>query len=305
MSRLADIEVFVQVVETGSYTAAARALGISKSYASKQVRGLEERLGIQLLHRTTRTLTPTDAGQSFAARCAAILDELDGAERDVAALQDRPAGTLRITVPMSFGVAHVAPMLGRFLAEHPELDVVADFSDQIVDLVDGGYDLAVRIGALPDSSLKARRLAPMRLFLVASEAYLQARGTPRTAEDLREHTGLLYTLTDTPASWSLEHRQTGAIVRVRMNSRLTCNTGEALLAAVEAGVGIAPLPDFMVAESLRAGRCRALLPEWTLHGSNAGIWAVFPPDRHPAEKVTRFVEALADSLDPTAWQIPT
>lgn len=303
MSRLADVEVFVRVVETGSYTAAARALGISKSYASKQVRSLEERLGIQLIHRTTRTLTPTDAGRNFAARCAALLEELDGAERDVAALQKTAAGTLRISVPMSFGVAHVAPVIGRFLQDHPELDILADYDDSFVDLVDGGYDLAVRIGSLPDSSLRARRLAPNRVRLAASPAYLAENGTPESPEDLRDHTGLLYTLNRTPASWSLAHHGTGEVARVRMRSRMTCNTGEALLAAVEAGVGICPLPEFLMADSVRAGRTTLVLPEWSLQASNSGIWVVYPPDRRPAVKVTAFVEALAAAVDGQAWTL--
>jgi len=303
MSRLADVEVFVQVVETGSYTAAARALGISKSYASKQVRALEERLGTQLLHRTTRTLTPTDAGRSFAVRCAAVLSELDHAEHEVVALQERPAGTLRVTLPMSFGIAHVAPMLAQFMAQHPDLSVEAEFEDARVDLVEGGYDLAIRLGSLPDSSLKARRLAPMAVWLVASPAYLQRHGTPAHPDDLRKLDGLIYSLVDTPSSWSLEHRDTGEVVRVRMEERYTSNTGEALLAAIEAGVGIAPLPDFMIAEHVRQGRVQLVLPDWCVDSGNTGVWAVYPPDRHPAPKVTLFVEALAESLSKVSWDV--
>jgi DNA-binding transcriptional LysR family regulator len=301
-SRLSEIEVFVQVVEDGSFTSAARTLGISKSYASKQVRALEERLGARLLHRTTRTLTVTDAGRAFADRCRLVLEDLDAAEQAVTALQERPRGTLRITAPMSFGVEHVAPALADFLARYPELDVVADYSDRRVDLVDEGYDLAIRVGRMADSSLIARRLAPVRGLMVASRAYLDRAGRPEAPADLREHDCLVYSLLDTPASWTLHPTAGGEPVRVRVRERLVSNNGEALLQAAMAGVGVVPLPDFLVVEALRRGQVERVLPDWTTM-DRAGVWAVYPHSRHLAAKVRLFVDHLADAFRDPPWTL--
>lgn len=304
MNRLSDIEVLVQVVQLGSYTAAARDLGISKSYASKQVRALEERLGVRLLHRTTRTVTPTDAGRGFVERCAALLDELDAAEREVAALQDSPRGTLRISAPVSFGTRFIASAIAGFMARYPELSVIMDLSDRRVDLVDDGYDLAVRIGRLQDSSHLARKLAPMRSHLVASPAYVSERGAPSTPEDLRDHPCLVYSIQASPSSWTFHavDREHEEPVRVRVEPRLTSNNGDVLLAAALAGDGVAALPDFFVGELIAEGRLTWLLPGWTtLPG--AGVWAVYPAGRFVAAKVSIFVDYLAETLAEPSWTL--
>ena len=210
---------------------------------------------------------------------------------------------LRLTLPMSFGLTYVAPMLAQFMADHPDLSVIADFEDARVDLVEGGYDLAIRLGSLPDSSLKARRLAPMHIWLVASPAYLARHGVPGHPDDLRDLDGLIYSLVETPSSWSFEHADTGEVVRVRMRERFTSNTGESHMAAAEKGIGVALLPDFMVSDSVRAGRLQVVLPDWSANSGNVGVWAVYPPDRHPAPKVTLFVDALAATLAKAPWAI--
>lgn len=300
-SRLSEIEVFVHVVQSGSFTSAARELGISKSYVSKQVRALEERLGARLLHRTTRTLAPTDAGQAFADRCTALLEELDDAERAVAALQDSPRGTLRVTAPVSFGLSYVAPVLAEYLAEHDDLEALVDYSDRKVDLVDEGFDLAIRVGRMQDSSLIARRLAPVDALLVSSPGYVETHGMPTHPDDLRDHSCLVYSLLETPTSWTLFPRDGGEPARVRVTARVVSNNGEALLQAARNGVGIAALPDFMVYEDIAAGRLVNVFPGWSTmeHG---GCWAVYPHSRHLAAKVRMFVDRLADSLRDAPWR---
>jgi len=296
MNRLGEIEVFVRVVRTGSFTTAARDLGISKSYASKQVRALEERLGSQLLHRTTRAVTPTDAGRGFAQRCGLVLEGLELAEQEVAALQDAPVGTLKMSAPMTFGVSHVAPVVARFMVEHPDLRVVMELTDRRVDVVEGGYDLVVRLGALHDSSLKARKLGPLRVQIVASPTYLAERGTPTHPDEIRGHDALNYGNLDTPASWTLEHLQTGEQVRVRPTERLLSNNGRALKSAALAGCGLASVPEFMTVDEIADGRLIRVLPDWTTLPATAGMWVVFPPNRHQTAKVKLFVDALSEAL---------
>lgn len=302
MNRLSDIEVLIHVVEHGSYTAAARELGISKSYASKQIRALEERLGVRLLHRTTRTVSPTDAGRVFVQRCAAVIEELEEAERAVTALQDSPRGTLRMTAPVSFGTRYVAPSLARFMVAYPELHVVLDLSDRSVDLVDEGYDLAIRIGNLGDSSLIAKRLAPVRAFVVASPDYYEQAGPIEHPDDLRNHPCMVYSLHPSPTSWSFIPRGKPAEepVRVRVEPRLTSNNGDALLDAVLAGNGIAALPDFFVGEMLRDGRLVSILQDWDTM-SGAGLWALYPPGRFLAAKVRLLLDHLAEDLENPPW----
>jgi DNA-binding transcriptional LysR family regulator len=302
-SKLSDIEIFVRVVQLGSFTLAARELAVSKSFASKQVRALEERLGARLLNRTTRTLTPTDAGIAFARRCSDLLDEIDEAERAIAALQEAPRGTLRLTAPMTFGVRWVAPILASFGERHPDLHISADFTDRKVDLVEEGLDLAIRVGRMQDSSLVARKLAPVSGMLIASPAYLARRGTPAAPDDLRDHDCLVYSLLDAPTSWVIEPLAGGDGVRVRVAARMTSNNGDALLAAAQAGMGITALPDFMVVDALRSGAVVRVLPTWgTIRG--AGVWALYPHSRHLAAKVRLFVDHLAESFSGVSWDDP-
>lgn len=289
---LAPIAAFVRVVETGSFTAAASALGVSKSQVSRAVRALEDRLGARLLHRTTRAVGPTEAGSAFYARCSRILADLEEAEQAVAHLQSAPRGTLRVSLPHSFGVRYLSPLIAEFMVRYPELRVEANFSERRVDLVDEGFDLAVRIGVLDDSSLIARRLGTTTRWVVGSPDYLARRGTPRTPAELREHDCLQFTYQTSGASWVF--RQDGAEQAVRVSGRMTANTGEALVAAAVAGIGLAWLPDFLVADELRAGRLVALFGEAAESG--LAIWAVYPHSRHLAPKVRLFVDHLAARL---------
>lgn len=286
--RLSPIVAFVRVVETGSFTAAASALGLSKSQISRSVKGLEDRLGVRLLHRTTRAVTATEAGMDYFARCSRILAELEEAEQAVLHLQAAPRGTLRVSLPHSFGVRYLSPLLSEFLTRYPEMRIEASFSERRVDLVDEGYDLAVRIGSLDDSSLIARRLGKTGRFVVGSPAYLAARGEPKSARDLRDHDCLHFSYQQSGATWQL--REGGEDISVRVSGRLMANSGEALMEAALAGLGLAWLPDFVVADAIHSGRLVPVLPD--LSDSDLPIWAVYPHSRHLAPKVRLFVEHL-------------
>lgn len=291
--RWSSVEIFVRVVATGSFTSAATALGISRSQASRGVQTLEDRLGARLLHRTTRSVALTDAGAAFYERASRLLGDLDEAEALVTNLQAEPRGTLRVSVPMSFGVRYLAPAFAAFLRGHPDLTIEASYTDRRVDLLEEGVDLAVRVGLLEDSSLIARRLAPTTRRVVASPAYLAARGTPTRPEELRDHSALLYTLQTSGPTWLFQGPE--GEVGVRVTGRLVTNSGEALLEAARAGLGLAMLPDFLVADDLASGALVSVLDPWAHRG--LAIWALYPPGRHLAPKVRRFVDFLAKRFE--------
>ena len=234
MNRLEEMAMFVRVVEAGSFSAAARRTGMSKSLLSRRVAALEDRLAARLLNRTTRRLAPTETGAAFFERCQRILAEVEEAEALAAQLDAEPRGRLRLAGPMSFGFQHLAPAVAAFMAAHPDLTVELDLNDRFVDLVSEGHDMAVRIGRLAESSLIARRLAPCRLVVVASPDYLARRGTPETAADLAGHDCLVYSNRSIADEWRL----TGVNERIaaRLNPRLYANNGDALLAAAEAAM---------------------------------------------------------------------
>ncbi len=287
---LPSLEVFVRVVELESFSKAARLLGVSKSHVSRQLSRLEDRLGARLLHRTTRRLSLTEVGGAFYERCAQILMDAEEAEASVTRAQATPRGTLRVTAPVSFGRHFVFDAVADFMARHAGLQVDLNLSDRTIDLVEEGYDIAIRIGELADSTFIARRLAPARLYLCASPEYLERRGTPTRPEELSAHDCLLYRYRRGGPSWSL--RGSEGEVSVRVHGPMRSNSGDALLAAARRGLGLALLPDFTVADDLRAGRLVALPSEWTR--TAAAIWLVYPHSRHLSAKVRVFVDYLLD-----------
>jgi DNA-binding transcriptional LysR family regulator len=294
MDRLSSLEIFVRVLDTGSFTEAARQLSISKSHASKQLRQLEDRLGVRLLNRTTRQVSPTDAGRAFYERCAAIIEDIDDAELAVSHLNREPAGTLRISGPVSFGISHLAPAIGAFMAQHEGLRVELGLSDRMVDIVDEGLDLAIRIGRLTDSSLIARRIAPVSLLACASPAYIARRGRPAAPADLRDHDCLLYRHLSTGSTWHLGDEA------VRVEGRLMSDNGDVLHHAARAGVGVAFLPDFLVADAIHDGSLEVLLPG---HRSELSLWAVYPHSRHLSAKVRLMIDFLLERFSPVPpWQ---
>lgn len=294
---LAAMAVFARVVEERSFTQAAGALGRSKSAVSKAVSQLEDRLGARLLNRTTRRLSLTEAGTAYYERAARILAEAAEADSAVSALQDEPRGTLRINAPMSFGQRHLAPAIGAFLERYPELRLDITLNDRIIDLVGEGYDVAVRIAALPDSSLIAAKLAPNRRLVCASPDYLARAGTPRHPQDLRRHNCFGYTYQATGNNWRFVGPE--GPVTVRVTGTLSANNGEILKAAMRQGLGLGLVPSFSVTDELKSGELVAVLPDYS--DTETSVYAVYPHSRHLSAKVRAFVDFLRDRFGPEPY----
>lgn len=300
MDRLDDLKLFTLVAETKSFTKAADRLGLSKSAASRRVAELEARLGARLFHRTTRSISLTQVGQGFCQRVSQILGELEEAERSVTSEHAAPRGTLKVAAPMSFGLSHLAPVVCAYMERYPEVQVDMDVSDRFVDLVEEGYDVAVRIGRLKDSSLVARRICPIRMVVCASPAYLDRRGTPKTPAELAEHDCLLYTNSQSFDQWSFRiapgSDQTQSI---RVQGRMRVSNGDVLRQAALAGLGIVVLPSFIVGDDLVSGKLRGVLTDYTL--SEGALHALYPANRHLSPKVRAFVDLLAASFGPVPY----
>jgi DNA-binding transcriptional LysR family regulator len=294
LDRLTGLEVFAKVAGAGSLSAAARAMGMSQTMVTKHIAALESRLGVKLFHRTTRRLSITDAGRNYLESSGRILAEIEAADAAVAADRIEPRGLLRLNAPVSFGTRQIAPLLAAFAEHHPRVTVELGLNDRLVDLAEEGWDLAIRIGSLSDSSLIARRIAPCRIAVCAAPSYLKARGTPRTVASLVDHNCLGYTLTQrTP----IDRWVFGAEIGVQISGNLRANNGDALRAAAIAGQGIIHQPTFIVADDLRAGRLVALtLDQPTVE--LGGIYAVFLPDRHPPARVRAFIDFIARRFAP-------
>jgi len=300
MDRLEDLRLFAAVAETRSFTRAAERLNLSKSAASRRVADLEQRLGARLFHRTTRSISLTQVGQGFFERISRILTDLDEAEASVLSEHAAPRGTLKLAAPMSFGFLHLSGAICDFMARWPDVAVDMDVSDRYVDLVEEGYDLAVRIGRLKDSSLIARRICPIRMVVCASPAYLATHGTPATPDDLGGHECLLYTGAQSFDQWSFRTAPGAGDLRpVKVSGRLRANNGDILRAAAVAGQGLAILPSFIVGGDLSAGRLVPLLLDWTDSGS--ALHAVYPANRHLSPKVRAFVDFLAGRFGPAPY----
>ena len=298
MDLLAAIEAFVRVAESNSFSEAARRLRLSKSVVSRQVSALEAELGVRLFHRTTRSLTLTEAGRGYFESTSRILEELEAARLAVSHLQATPRGLLRVNAPMSFGFLHLAPALPDFLALYPEVSVDLVMNDRFVDLVDEGFDVAVRIGALVDSSLVARRLAPVRRVMCASPAYLAARGVPATPDDLRHHDCLSNSNIATLHEWRFVTAD-GRPWPVDVKGRFRANNGDALRIAALRHLGIANLPSFIAGGALQAGTLVSVLDGFTLQ--DMSLNAVYPHARYLSPKVRAFVDFLAERFGPRPY----
>ena len=296
MSSFGDLEIFAKVVAAGSMSGAGRELGLSPAVVSKRLRRLEDRLGTRLMQRTTRQIALTESGQGFYERVIAILASVEEAETFVSGRQARAEGTLKITAPRAFGRMHVAPHLGDFLDRHEGLSVNLVLSDEMVDIVGEGYDLAIRIAELPDSSLVARRLTDVGDVLVAAPAYLERHGRPATPEDLSQH---LCVPSDTREPWAIEGPD-GVTHTHRPDGPLQTNSSEVVLASVEGGIGIALRSAWEVGEALRDGRLERVLPEWR-GVETIGIHAVHPSRRYLPTKVRVLIDYLSDLYGPTPY----
>lgn len=288
--RLTSLEVFAKVAATGSFSAAGRAMGMSQTMVTKHIAGLEARLGVQLFHRTTRKLSITDAGQNYLEASSRALADLDAADSAVAADRFEPRGQLRIAAPMLFGPQQIAPLLPEFTRLYPKITVELGLNDRRVDLAAEGWDVAIRIGFLEDSSLVARRLASCRTVVCASPSYLHARGTPQKVAELSSHNCLGYTLSRFTGvgRWTFGRKSE---VEVPVSGNLRANNGDALRLAAVAGQGIIYQPTFVVADDLRAGtlvRIELDHPPIEL----GAIYGVFLPSLHPAAKIRAFIDFL-------------
>ncbi|WP_437819519.1 LysR family transcriptional regulator [Sorangium sp. So ce1078] len=299
MDRLTSMAVFTKVVATGSFSKAGRELGLSPAGVSNHVRALEDWLGARLIHRTTRRLSLTEAGEALHERCTRILAEVEQAQAAAGALHASPRGRLKISAPITFGIRHLAPVIADYLLTYPEVAVDVSLNDRKVDLLEEGFDLAVRIGALPDSSLAARRIAPSRSVLCASPAYVERQGAPVEPADLERHECLEYAYRATPGQWRF-HGPGGEEVSVRVRGRLTATNGELLRVALLSGLGIGIAPTFIVGEDLAAGRLVSLMPGYGLE--EVGVHAVYPQGRHISAKVRSFIDFLVNRFEQEpAW----
>lgn len=295
MNRLSAIESFVKVAELKSFSEAAVRLNTSKSVVSRHITALEAQLGLRLFHRTTRSLALTEAGRGYFDRVSQILIDLEEADQSVSHLQVVPRGRLKVSAPMSFGFLHLAAVLPDFLAAYPELDVDVMMSDRFVDLVEDGFDVAVRIGALSDSSLIARKLAPIRRVICASPHYLEAHGIPKIPQDLRDHHCLCNSNQPSGREWRFNMPE-GKPLMVSVNGRMTMNNGDALRVAALNHLGLIDLPTFIVGRDLQAGTLVSVLEAYV--PQSLALHAVYSHARHLSPKVRVFIDFLASRFGP-------
>jgi DNA-binding transcriptional LysR family regulator len=297
MARLPDFEglaIFAKVVETRSFAGAALELKLSKATVSKAISRIEARLGARLINRTSRRLALTDSGRQLADRAAHILAEGEAAEDAALAQATMPRGVIRLAAPMSFGLLHVAPVLPEFLAAFPEVSIDLHLSDAMVDLVGEGFDAAIRIAVLPDSSLVARRLCDMPRYLVGARTYLNKHGRPKHPLHLAQHRCIGYSYTAATEVWRFS--KGGKSASVRPSGPLRVNNGDAMMPALIAGTGLGILPEFILREALATGRLEKLLPDWSL-ASGAVYW-VTPPGGPRPKRVEILADFLTEKLAP-------
>lgn len=297
MDKFQGMQLFARVVEAGSFTAAAEALGISRALASKLIQTLEESLGVRLLNRTTRRVSLTDAGRNYYQRVSEILAQLAEAEAEAAELQVEPRGRMRLSAPISFSTRHLAPALSEFQRRYPRVELELELSDRLVDLVDEGFDLAIRIGKLADSSLVARRIASACLVMVAAPGYLERAGVPKLPADLGKHNFMIYTLATRRDEVALERDGTTETTRVHGN--LCVDNGDYIAAAALAGHGISVLPTFIVGEHLQRGELVHVLEEWTI--PSLGIHAVYAQTRSLPAKTRVLIDFLVERFGPQPY----
>lgn len=298
MDRFQAMRVFSQVIESGSFVGASKRLDLSPTAVSRHVAELEAHLQTRLLQRTTRRISLTESGRRFHERCVQLLAELDEAEQEAASATATPRGTIRLTTSISFGVRHVAPAIAAFLGLHPKVKFDVSLSDRIVDLVEEGFDLAIRIGAVGSENLVARKLGETRVVPCASPQYLARHGVPKTPQDLARHNCFTYEYVTPRGQWTFRDASGGEHT-VRISGSIHSNNGELLAEAAAQGAGISIEPTFIVGPDVRAGRLVPLLENF--EAPSGPIYAVYPSRRHLSAKVRLFVEFLlqrfADSPD--------
>ena len=286
--RWEGISEFVCVAEYESFTRAARTLGISTAQVSRQISALEERLNIKLLYRTTRKVSLTEEGRMFYQHCRSVLDGLDAAEQAVSNLQSKPQGRIKLTAPVTYGEQQLLPLINDFMMQYRDIEVTAFLSNQQIDLIEGGYDLAIRIGKLRDSTMMAKKLSLRTNFVCATPAYLHQYGMPRTLDDLSQHNCLL----GTRDYWHFVEE--GTEKNLRVSGSIQYNSGYSLVDAALKGLGIVQLPDYYVQKYLASGALVSLLGDY--REPEESIWAIYPHNRHLSPKIRLLVDYLAERL---------
>ena len=300
MDSVAGMRVFARVVEAGNFSAAGRELGAAPSSVSRQIGDLEYELGARLFHRTTRKLSLTEAGRLFYGRVAKILIEVDEAKLAVSQGDGAPSGILRLSAPASLGRLHIAPALAAFHESYPAVQVVMAVTDRLVDLVEEGFDLAIRVGRMMDSSLIARLIGTGRRIVTAAPAYLERAGVPEAPADLADHNCLIFR--SHPGSNIWRFKGPAGTSEVRARGSLFANDGEALAAAAVAGLGVILVPEWLTGKELRRGRLVELMPGFQAVPRENPLYAVYAHQRHLPPKVRAFVDFLAERFDPGARQ---
>ena len=283
------VSEFVAVSEAESFTMAAKQLGISTAQVSRQVSALEERLKIKLLYRTTRKVSLTESGAVYYGHCRHILDGLSEAEQIITNLHDKLRGKIRITAPVTYGEEVITPIINDFLVKYPEIEVTLDLTNQRVDLLDDGYDLAIRLGQLEDSRFIARKLTSRQLYICASPAYIERHGTPNLPNELSQHNCLV----GTADRWHLQIG--GRVTQVSIKGSLRCNSGYGLVDAALKGIGLVQLPNYYVQSHIQSGHLIPILEKF--QEADEGIWAVYPDKRYPPFKIKALINFLLDNLD--------
>ena len=286
--RWEGISEFVCVAEYGSFTRAAKALGISTAQVSRQISALEERLKIKLLYRTTRKVSLTEEGRVFYQHCRSVLDGLNAAEQAVSNLQSKPQGRIKLTAPVTYGEQQLLPLINDFMVQYRDIEVTAFLSNQKIDLIEGGYDLAIRIGKLRDSTMMAKKLSLRTNFVCATPAYLNQYGVPRTLDDLSQHNCLL----GTRDYWHFV--EDGTEKNLRVSGTIQCNSGYSLVDAALKGLGIVQLPDYYVQKHLASGALVSVLDDY--REPKESIWAIYPHNRQLSPKIRLLVDYLAERL---------
>ena len=298
MDRFENMGTFIRVVEAGSISGAADRLGVAKSAVSRRLKELEEHLGVELFHRTTRQMNLTDTGRAFYHQAVRILDDVLEAEHATSQAHGTLKGSLKIALPSSFGLMHIGPAINEFLKEHPQVEFDLDFNDREVDLIQEGFDLAIRIANLPDSSLIARRFAPVKTVMCASPDYLEQMGIPRSPDELIEHQCLVYSLLRDYEYWHLSDIR-GNEIRTRIRPYLKASTGEFIRDAAVAGLGIVLIPTFIAYKEIERGTLVPVLKDYKPPQINA--YAIYPQTRHLSQRVRTFVDLLVKRFEGTPY----
>ena len=291
------MRVFAAVVDAGSFVGASEPLGMSKAAVSRHVADLESRLHVRLLNRTTRKLSLTDEGQTFHERCRALLADVDEAEAEITSRSGQATGLLRVNVPVTFGILHLAPLWPAFMARHPQVTLDITLADRIVDIVEEGFDLAVRIARLPASSLISRKLASTRMILCASPDYLKVHGAPEHPLQIADHAVLTYSLFSGGDQWEFDGPD--GHVAVKVKPHLRTNSGDTCLASALQHRGVVLQPSFLVSAALRSGALVEILPQY--RAIELGVYALYPSRQHVSPKVRLLIDFLAGSFRGRTW----